>query len=107
MLKKSGTDSVYLFARSDGHLFNILRFRAKNKIRPVTIRDLLFADDAALVSHQQEVRFSETDGQVRRCFPDLFSLTISQKEPQIMGQATPSPPCLTIDPCMTKNAVVQ
>lgn len=44
---KSSTDGVYLHSRSDGRLFNISRFRAKTKTRTVTIRDLLFADDAA------------------------------------------------------------
>ena len=51
---KSSTDGVYLRSRSDAHLFNIVRLRAKSKRRTVNIRDLLFADDAALVSHSEE-----------------------------------------------------
>ena len=27
---------------------------------------------------------------------ELFSLTISQKKTQVMGQATPAPPCITV-----------
>ena len=92
---KSPTDGVYLYSRSDGHLFNISRFRAKTKIRPVTIRDLLFADDAALVSHQQDGLQSLMDRFSDAC--DLFGLSISQNKTQVMGQATPSPPCITVN----------
>ena len=44
-------DGVYLHTRSDGHLFNLPRLRAKTKVRKVLIRELLFADDAALTAH--------------------------------------------------------
>ena len=27
---------------------------------------------------------------------DLFGLTINQKKTQVMGQATPAPPCITV-----------
>ena len=47
---KRSTDGVYLHFRSDSCLFNISRLCAKTKTRTVTIRDLLFADDAAMVS---------------------------------------------------------
>ena len=46
-------DGVYLHTRSDGRLFNLTRLRAKTKVRPVTIRETLFADDAALVTHTE------------------------------------------------------
>ena len=91
---KRSTDGVYLHSRSDGCLFNILRLHAKTKTRTVTIRDLLFADDVAMVSHQQDGlqrlidKFSDAF--------DLFGLTISQKKTQVMGQVTPAPPCITV-----------
>ena len=44
-------DGVYLNTRIDGHLFNLARLRAKTKVRKVLIRELLFADDAALNAH--------------------------------------------------------
>ena len=44
-------DGVYLHTRSNGRLFNLARLRAKTKVRHVTIREALFADDAALVTH--------------------------------------------------------
>ena len=43
----TSTEGVYMHIRSDGKLYNIARLRAKTKIRKTTIRDMLFADDAA------------------------------------------------------------
>ena len=92
---KSSTDGVYLHSRSDGHLFNISGFHAKTKTKSVTIRNLLFADDVAMVFHQQDRlqrlmdKFSDAS--------DFFSLTISQKKTWDMGQATPVPPCITVN----------
>ena len=50
----TSTEGVYLHTRSDGRLFNLPRLRAKTKIREVLIRDLLFADDAAVTSHTEQ-----------------------------------------------------
>ena len=92
---KTSTDGVYLHSRSDGHLFNISRLCAKTMTRRVTISNLLFADDVAMASHQLDglqrlmAKFSDA------C--NFFSLTISQKKTQVMGQATPAPPCITIN----------
>ena len=48
------TEGIYLRTRSGGRLFNLARLRAKTKVRGVLIRDMLFADDAAIVAHTQE-----------------------------------------------------
>ena len=89
---KSSTDGVYLHSRSDSHLFNIVRLRAKSKRRTGNIRDLLFADDAALVSHSEEGLQRLLDRFSNSC--DLFGLTISLKKTKVIGQATPSQPLL-------------
>ena len=47
-------DGVFLHTRSDGKLFNLSRLRAKTKVRQLLLREMLFADDAALASHTQE-----------------------------------------------------
>ena len=39
--------------RSTGGLFNLSRLRAKTKTKRVLIRELLYADDAALVAHSE------------------------------------------------------
>ena len=54
----------------------------------------MFADDVAMVSHQQDGLQRLMDKFSDAC--DLFSLTISQKKTQVMGQATPAPPCHTV-----------
>jgi len=91
----SSDDGVYLHSRSDGQLFNISRLRAKTKVRKVHIRDMLFADDAALASHHEQGLQRLMDRFSDSC--DLFGLTISQKKTQIMGQATPAPPLITVN----------
>ena len=50
----SSEDGVFIHTRSDGNLFNLSRLRAKSKISRVLIRELLFADDAALAAHSEE-----------------------------------------------------
>ena len=88
------TDGVCLHSRSDGCLFNISRLCAKTNTRTVTIRDLLFTDDVAMVSHQKDGLQRLMDKFSDAC--DLFGLAISQKKTQVMGQALPAPPCITV-----------
>ena len=48
------TEGIYFRTRSDDRLFNLARLRAKTKVSKVLIRDMLFADDAAVVAHTQD-----------------------------------------------------
>ena len=41
---------IKLHTRTDGKIFNLARLRAKRKVKNFNVRDLLFADDAALVA---------------------------------------------------------
>ena len=45
---------ILLHTRSDGRLFNLGRLKAKTKIRRILIRDLLLADNAAVVAHSAQ-----------------------------------------------------
>ena len=86
------TEGIYLRTRSDGRLF---RLRAKTKVRKVLIRDILFADDAAVATHTQEELQPLMD-----CFSQAgndFGLTISLKKTNVLGQDTDAPPVLKID----------
>ena len=54
-------EGIYLHTRSDGRLFNLARLRAKTKVREALIRDMLFADDAAVACHTQQALQSLMD----------------------------------------------
>jgi hypothetical protein len=91
----SATEGIYLRTRSDGGLFNLARLKAKTKVREVLIRDMLFADDAAVASHTQQELQS-----LMNCFSQAckdFGLTISLKKTNVLGQDTETPPLITID----------
>ena len=88
-------EGVYLRTRSDGRLFNLSRLKAKTKVRNILIRDMLFADDAAIVTHTEQDLQSLMDRFSQACKD--FSLTISLKKTNVLGQDTEDPPSITID----------
>ena len=47
---KGTEDDIHLYTHSDGKLFNMRRPQAKSKRRKLSIKELLVADDAALVA---------------------------------------------------------
>ena len=65
------------------------------KIREVLIRDLLFADYAALTTHQEDHLQSLMDRFSKAC--EDFRLTISLKKTNIMSRDTESPPSIAIN----------
>ena len=89
------TEGIYFRTRSDDRLFNLARLRAKTKVRKDLIRDMLFADDAAVVAtHTQEELQSLMD-----CFSQAckdVGLTISLKKTNVLGQDTEAPPVLRL-----------
>ena len=89
------TEVVYVWTRSDGKLFNIARLRAKTKAYVVFIRELLFADDAALTSHSEEGLQHLVDKLSHAC--KEFGLTISLRKTNILAQGAESPIVITID----------
>lgn len=88
-------DGVYLHTRSDGSLFNLARLRARSKIRRVLIREMLFADDAALTALSEEALQNLVTRLAHACRE--FGLTISLKKTNILGQDVSSAPNITID----------
>ncbi|XP_078661585.1 uncharacterized protein LOC144905710 [Branchiostoma floridae x Branchiostoma belcheri] len=91
----TSTEGVYLHTRSDGKLFNLSRLKAKTKVREVLIRDLLFADDAALAAHTENKLQILLDK--LSCACQDFSLTISLKKTKVMCQGVDHPPSITIN----------
>ena len=69
--------------------------QSQDKGNEVLIRDMLLADDAAVVAHTQEELQSLVD-----CFSQAckdFGLSISLKKTNVLGQDTETPPVITID----------
>ena len=86
----SSKDGVYLHTRSDGKLFNLARLRSKTKVRTVLIREMLFADDAALVTHTEDALQRLGDRFADAC--KQFGLTISLKRPTSAYKVSVPPP---------------
>ena len=70
--------------RSDGRLYNITRLRANTKVCVTIIRDMLFADDAAVTSHTEQDLQCLMDRFYQACKD--FGLTISLKKTNVLGQ---------------------
>ena len=91
---KSNNEGVLLHTRHDGKLFNIARLRAKTKVKQVLIREMLFADDAAFVSHSEDGLQALIDCFAGSC--QEFGLTISIKKTEVMALGTPDEPSIKI-----------
>ena len=87
---KASPGDVFLHWRIDGSLFDLARLKTKTKTTTSLIRDLLFADDAALVSHSESTLQEMMDQLSRAC--KAFSLIISVQKTVILTQeGTPNP----------------
>ena len=49
----ASTEGVYMHTRLDDKLYNIAGLRRKTTIRKTTMRDMLFANDAAVSAHTE------------------------------------------------------
>ena len=88
----NSTEGVELHTRTDGKLFNLARLRAVTKRRSVLIRELLFADDAAIVTHSDIELQSLVSKFSKAC--DEFGLKISIKKTVVLAQGAPPPTIL-------------
>lgn len=70
--------------RTDGGLFKKCRLKAKSRLRCQLLRDLLFADDAALVTHSLDEMQDLVDRFSRAT--KAFGLTISIKKTEFLHQ---------------------
>ena len=77
-------DSVYIQSRQNAYLFNVAHFRAKTKTTRILMRELLFADDSALVAHSAEEMQKIVDA-----FSDAskkFGMKINIKKTEVLYQ---------------------
>jgi len=72
-----------LHTRSTGGLCNLSRLHAKTKTKRVLIRELLYADDAALVAHSEMHLQNPCERYANACAD--VSMTINLKKTVIMS----------------------
>ena len=92
-------DGVYIRVRTDGSLFNLRCLQAHTKSKKKLIRELLFADDAALIAQTESAM-----QRITSCFAEaaqLFGLEVSLKKTEVLHQSAPQeeyhPPCTFIE----------
>ena len=86
-------ESVYIRTRSSGSLFDIKRLRSNTLVTTKIVRELLFADDAALVAHSERALQKITSCFVKAT--ELFGLVVSLQKTVVLHQPssqTPNPP---------------
>ena len=82
-----GNNAVYISYRLNSSLFNLRRLQAHPNTLEQLFRDLLFADDAALVTHTES--FLQ---RLASCFAEaaqVFGLEVSLKKTQVLYQPEP------------------
>ena len=73
-------------------LFNSIRLKTKQKVKQITVRELLFADDAALVAHSAQ-DLQTLLSHFLSAYSD-YGFTISLKKFKILSQGTDIPPII-------------
>jgi len=85
----------YRPTRSTGGLFNLSGLRAKTKTKRVLIRELLYADDAALVAHSEMHLQNLCERFAKAC--SNFIMTINLKKTVVISLGTSIPPRILIN----------
>jgi len=96
----SSTSSVLLHSRSSGKLFNLSRFMARSETRRVFIRELLYADDAALVAHSIADTQVLCNSFAAACID--FGMKISLSKSVVLVQGVSDPVTITINNVVLK-----
>ena len=75
---------IYIQSRQNADLFTVAHFRAKTKNTNILVRELLFADDSALISHSAEEIQRIVDAFANAS--SKFGLKINIKKTEVMFQ---------------------
>ena len=84
---KDCSSGVMIRFRSDGGIFNLQRLKARTKVSLLLLRELLFADDCALIVYTEDELQSILNDFARRA--SRYGLTISIKKTEVMFQPKP------------------
>ncbi len=92
-------DGIYIRFHLDGNMFNLRRLQVHIKTMELLIRELLFADDAALLAHTEAAM-----QRITSCFAktaQIFGLEVSLKKTEVLHQHAPQkeyhPPSISIE----------
>ena len=77
-------DGIYIQSRQNADLFTVAHFRAKTKTTNILVRELLFADDSALIAHSAEEIQRIVDPFANAS--SKFGLKINIKKTEVMFQ---------------------
>ena len=99
---KDSSKGVYIYYRTTGQLFNIKHFTTRTKKMMSVIRELLYADDCALLTHTEMEMQHLMDFFEAAC--TALGLTISLKKTVLMYQPTPGKTCQAINLCLRTKA---
>ena len=86
-LSETMVDGIYIQSRQSADLFNVAHFREKTQTTWILMRELLFADDSALVAHSAEEMRKIMDA-----FSDAskkFRMKINIKKTEVLYQTNP------------------
>ncbi|KAI8506599.1 hypothetical protein Bbelb_160260 [Branchiostoma belcheri] len=83
-------EGIYIRTRSDGGLFNLARLKSQRHVLVKCIRELLYADDSALVAHTLDSiqRLLEKFAEAARA----YGMTINIKKTEVLYQPAPGKP---------------
>ena len=100
---KESSAGVEVRYRTDRGLYDLKGLKAKTKVTETLVRELLYADDCAIVSHSENNLQILTD--LISSATKRFGLTISIKKTEVLFQAASDqpPPCILIDDQQLKN----
>ena len=79
-----GGGRIYIQSRQNADLFTVAHFRAKTKTTNILVRELLFADDSALIAHSAEEIQRIVDAFANAS--SKFGLKINIKKTEVMFQ---------------------
>ena len=92
---KDPSELVYIRTRFDGSIFNIRRLKSHSLVTLKLVRDLLFADDAALIAHSATALQRLTDSFDKAT--KLFGLVVSLEKTVVLHQQIPNNPSTRSD----------